>query len=262
MDHSRFNNLIKELKDFQNQPSPTYDITDPVFLNLELERELLEQIQSYDEKVRGASLTSVYDFIGKPQFAEDPGERTSYELNRLKKLLNEYNIFPDSVYPVTDHEFYKFLVRDVFKQRIENVKVKLIKHEFTYEDFYPNHIKDINRYTCEFFESLFEFDQEFCTLLVFNEVSSRNGEIINEKLVRYLLINWMDGFNDIILRDLNLRTTFIDGDIAIQDFYINYYGFDSFSGKRRSYKGNGRLQFVFKYGFWYINKIDFPGIEI
>lgn len=262
MDHSRFKNLIKELKDFQNQPASKYDITDPAFLNMELERELLEQIQSYDEKVRGASLTSVYDFVGNPQFVLEPGERVGHELKRLKKLLQEYNIFPDSVYPVSDHEFYDFIVKDVFKQKIENSKVKLIKHDFSYEDFYPNHVKDINRYTCEFFESLFEFDQEFCTLLVFNEVISQNGEIIYEKLVRYLLINWMDGFNELILKDLDLRTTFIDGDVAIQDFYINYYGFDSFSGKRRGYKGKGKLQFIFKYGFWYINKIEFPGIEV
>lgn len=135
----------------------------------EVENKFLKQITKFHKLQENASLVQVYKFIGEPEYdhvndLSDKEVRSA--LKKIVRLLVKHQIVVDVLSEVGEREFYRFITEELFKQEVQNIRMKGWMTQFIYEDFHPNDeydvksaVKDITNFIFNkgsmFFEPLF-----------------------------------------------------------------------------------------------------------
>jgi len=124
-----------------------------------LENEFLKNVMAFEENFAGRKRVLVFDLLGKPEFKradELTGEALDIELEKLNTLLEEKNInvyFGDEVDNRTQ---YQFITEELFDHETTFLPVPGMMTCFDYEEFHPNHKKDIENRATEFLKEWFE----------------------------------------------------------------------------------------------------------
>jgi hypothetical protein len=124
-----------------------------------IENEFLKHVMAFEQNWANAKPAKVYDLLGKPDFklsAELSDEELEVALDQLCDLLSEKSMqvyFDDEVDSRTR---YQFITEELFEHETTFVPVEGMTSCFDYEEFHPNHKKDIERRAEEFITQWFK----------------------------------------------------------------------------------------------------------
>ena len=112
----------------------------------DVENQFLKQIINFHKQHESSGLTTVYKFIGEPEYnhVNDMNDKEiAKELKRLTKLMDKNGVSLSVLAETPKREVYRFITEELFKHEIENVKVKGWVNQFVYEEFHPNPDYDV-----------------------------------------------------------------------------------------------------------------------
>ena len=112
----------------------------------DVENQFLKQIINFHKKHESSGLTTVYKYIGEPEYnhVNDMGDKEiTKELRRLTKLMDKNGVSLSVLAETPKRDIYRFITEELFKHEIENVKVKGWVNQFVYEEFHPNPHYDV-----------------------------------------------------------------------------------------------------------------------
>ena len=124
----------------------------------DIENQFLKQIISFHKQHESSGLTTVYKFIGEPEYnhVNDMSDKEiAKELRILLKLMDKSGVSLSVLAETPKREVYRFITEELFKHEIENVKVKGWINQFVYEEFHPNPEYDVRNAVFYCLQSIF-----------------------------------------------------------------------------------------------------------
>ena len=115
-------------------------------LSPDLENLWLKHICSFEEQHAEGKRTTVFEYIGKPEYMPPDslsGEEISRELTRILELMSRSNVEFSALCEQDEKKLYAFVVNELFKTEMDDIRVEGMKTCFIYEEFYPNHDYDL-----------------------------------------------------------------------------------------------------------------------
>jgi len=152
----RMENELMKLKLQAELDATSFTASD---IDPEMENEFLKNVMAFEQNFAGAKPTRVFDLLGKPEFRradELTDEALDIGLEKLNGLLEEKNInvyFGDEVDSRTQ---YQFITEELFDHETTFLPMPGMMTCFDYEEFHPNHKKDIENRAKEFLTEWFE----------------------------------------------------------------------------------------------------------
>ena len=132
----------------------------------ELENEFLKKVMAFEEQYTQTEYTpvKVSALIDNPQFKKSEElseEEFEKEWDRLQNLLEEKGIGVDFIHERDDRFQYKFITEELFDHETDGgMMMPGMNWNFIYEEFHPDHEKEITDRTMEFLGGWFERDLE------------------------------------------------------------------------------------------------------
>jgi hypothetical protein len=243
-------------------------------LDPELESEWLKNIEEFENQFHSAKRTTLWDFIGKPEFKKIDALKVNEittELARLYDILKNNNIALDTLCDVADSELYRFITEELFIHEIDDMRVHGMTSHFTYEEFHPNAELDIEQAIDYFFSMSMgkaeNIGGEGYDLLYIDTDNYKNaeGEPIPKQQVVKNINTFLDAFDtfEIITNEtktINLNNEKTDAKV---DFHIFFKGIFTNSSDILDYEGDGCFKLKpSEYGGWSIYHINLPGLKI
>lgn len=241
---------------------------DPSELAPEILKEWKNYILEFERQFQKKQTIKVYQRIGSPRFpsVEDlDASALRGELQRLLRLLDNYNMCISTLSHVEDRTLYQFITEELFDYEVEDVSIPGMKTQFCYEAFHPNHEYDLTHYTKDGLHDLLSLDDEYW-MLGFQDHAffSHNGDLLQpgafvKKVLAFkACFEW---FQIDELRDIKIEYN-LEKERAGSSFFINYTACPVGSSVPLRYKGAGQLGFAYCCEDWFINKLAIPGFLV
>ncbi|MBL0339810.1 MAG: hypothetical protein IPP71_02180 [Bacteroidetes bacterium] len=218
-----------------------------------IEKIFLDNMEQFEKAHQAAKPVKVYDFIGNPQYrkAEALSEsEISYELKRVKDILEKNWISCDSVYDTDDRSIYKFITEELFFHEIDDVRIPGLVLHIIYEEFHPNHECEIEE-KCRTFFNVF-LEKEFDTIFFDEEHEQENQDYLSDfrnSFVRFDIIEFQQ--ESITIKEDKAEAVFK------LDFSASLEGF----GCKQEFSGYARIHLNCQYEWWHITRICLPGTK-
>ena len=107
-----------------------------------IEKEFLNSVEAFENAYQDAEQVLLYDFIECPDFIpvnDVPESQISAELERIMNILNKNGIQLDTICDVEEREIYRFVTEELFRHKMDNMRIPGMMACFIYEEFHPNH---------------------------------------------------------------------------------------------------------------------------
>ena len=235
---------------------------------LEMEAQWLDYITEFEEKYENTTETTVYNFIGQPEFKpieQLTPEEMKTELDRLFEIMeaNDVNlaILADDT-PVED--IYRFVTEEFFTKAISDFRIAGMGHNFIYEEFHPNHKYDLKQEVEDFFLSTMNLKSDFIPYFLSPVmVTDKNSEAVEKEVYEKRIEAFKNQYkslkiNELKILDIDIKDVNEDAKFAGVEFYLAYEGVLKATNKRVHIKGQGYFNFVYT-DYWLISRIFFPG---
>jgi hypothetical protein len=233
----------------------------------EIENEFLKNVFAFEHNYANAKPVKVYDLAGKPDFKKSDDlddERIEAALEELTDLLSEKSIriyFGDDCDSRTR---YHFITEELFHHETTFMPMPGMIHCFDYEEFHPNHKKDIENRAQEFLSEWFERDISERSWALASQFILPDRKILSKADVVAQLNRIFDAY-----------TAFTDEKHIINDvgFQLDGYTGLGHAGGMVRYNavlengeiipigGHFKLYMTLETGWWSIFHIVFPGFE-
>jgi hypothetical protein len=127
-------------------------------LPAEIENEFLKNVMAFEQQYAEAKSKTIRELLQNPVFAPgddlaDPQFESEYE--RLQQLLKKNNLQVDFIAQQTDRFKYHFITGEFFEHKMDLYPMGGMTSCFIYEEFHPDHEKEIKDITNKFFEDFF-----------------------------------------------------------------------------------------------------------
>ena len=243
-------------------------------LSSEIENIWMNNIEEFEKQYEKAKLTTVWEYIGKPEYrkiTEINESEISPRLNELFDLLDKNNISLDTICDVEEKELYRFITDELFEHEMDDMRIPGMTSCFIYEEFHPNAKNEIERAIDYFFrmtmakmkniggegyDLLYIDEQNFCDI---------DGNAIDKEKVIKSINTFLDSFDSLSIVTYDVKSLAInkEEEDACVDFHICYRGVFDGTAQYVEYKGDGSFKLhPSEYGGWSIYQIDMPGLKI
>ncbi|MEZ4861888.1 MAG: hypothetical protein R3C14_11285 [Caldilineaceae bacterium] len=129
----------------------------------EAEAEWLNYIEEFERQFEDAERISVRAYLGNPHvrplMAIAPPQLEE-ELDNLLEFMFLNGIAVHFLAEVADSEAYRFILEELFDEKIDNVRIPGMTTNFIYEEFHPNDEHDAKIWANDFLLSLFDHHRE------------------------------------------------------------------------------------------------------
>lgn len=168
----------------------------------QVENAFLKQIRNFHKQHGNAEVTTLYKFIGEPEYnhVHDMSERQiKAALRKMLKLMKKNGVELDILAPTPDREIYRFITEELFKEEIEGLRMRGWTTKFIYEDFHPNAEFDVKTVIHNALMSMFDAQAPFMHDYFAEDMKdhlglSTDAEELNQKVERF-----KTQFNDVLL---------------------------------------------------------------
>lgn len=181
----------------------------------EVENHFLKQIINFHKKHENSDLTTVYKYIGEPEYNhvhDLSNKEIKRELKRLLRLLNRHGIALDVLAPTPDREIYRFITEELFKQEINNVKIKGWTCRYVYEDFHPNAEYDLKYAAHHILLGLFDSEAILLEDYIADDLKDSIGLSTDVEELKHKVETFHGQFHDVIMVNYDIMETDIDVD--------------------------------------------------
>ncbi len=154
----------------------------------DIENQFLKQVMEFEKAYAVAKPQKVFDILGKPffeneQHLEDDQFQVSYK--KLIDLLNDHNMNVDFIAERDNRFKYDFITKELFDHETDFIPMEGMTTNFIYEEFHPDHKKEIEDITNNFFNDFFERKLDTDTYYISDEIIEPDGNIISkEQLIK------------------------------------------------------------------------------
>lgn len=189
------------------------DFTGTDDIPADVENQFLKQIISFHKLHDNSKMTTVYKFIGEPEYnhVHDLSEKgIAKELKSLMKTMEKNGVSLNLLAETRKREIYRFITEELFKQEIEDIKVKGWIHQFVYEDFYPNPDYDVRNVVSLSIESLFNKNKDIPQEYFSEEMKDAIGLSVELEDLFEKIRNFQARFHQIKPGEYELHTVEID----------------------------------------------------
>lgn len=178
-----------------------------------VENQFLKQIMNFHKQHEQSKLVSVYKYIGEPEYnhVNDLGDKEiRKELRRLKKIMLKHRVGLDVLAPTPEREIYRFITEELFKQEIEDIKIKGWINQFIYEEFHPNADYDVKNAVHSVILSLFDARSNFLEDHFSEEMKDSLGLSTDPEELREKAKAFHSNFYDVVLVNYDFLTVEIN----------------------------------------------------
>src|ERR1700679_1082152 len=160
----RIENELLKLKLKAELGAEPFSVSD---ISPEIENEFLKNVLAFEHNFANSKPAKVYDLLGKPSFKKSDDlndDELEQELTALVDVMAKKNI---EVYFGDNDEYdsrtqYQFITKELFYHESTFVPMPGMTTYFDYEEFHPNHKKEIERRAIKFLSAWLEKDIEAC----------------------------------------------------------------------------------------------------
>jgi hypothetical protein len=137
------NQMLKiDLEQKFGKPINLNDQEDMPKLPLFIENEFLKHMSAFEQQIRTAKETTVFDLLGKPIFKstnllKEP--KLTTDVKRVLKLLGKHNIMVDFIGEYPQQVIHNFLTVELMEKTVSDMRIPGFITHFIYEEFHPNH---------------------------------------------------------------------------------------------------------------------------
>jgi len=153
-------------------------------LSPEIENQWLKNIMEFEKAYANTTPQKMIDLLGRPSFEDEKNldsKKFKSEFARLKKLLKDHHINVDFLAPQTERFKYHFITQELFEHETDFIPVKGMTTNFIYEEFHPDHKKEITEITKEFLNDFFERNLNIDSTYFDDEIIQPDGNVISKE---------------------------------------------------------------------------------
>ncbi len=252
----RQENEIRKIKLELEKGAKFFEGPDMPALPPEIENEFLNYIEQFETMNEHSPKISIYDLLGKPDYRNVDDlrdEELMDELDEILDLLLEKGVHVNSVHFVEDREMYRFITEDIFNHEVYMMK-KLpgMMTHFTYEEFYPDEVKDVIGHMEDFFGLLFDLS---------DEENRFQYEVEHRNTTNKWLYEFRNAYYKIDLYHLNIHEVQVDDEKDLTASVVFDISFDAYIdgvNEKHACNGSGNATLKFTPGGWMIQTLSLP----
>ncbi len=128
----------------------------------EAEGEWLDYVTEFERQFAENGQITVREFVGSPELrplAAIPPEELPAATEALMELLFDNNIQVHFDREVSDAEVYRFVTEELFREKMDNIRIEQMMHTFVYDQFHPDEASRVRRDAEFFLNALFFRDR-------------------------------------------------------------------------------------------------------
>jgi len=202
----------------------------------DVENQFLKQIINFHKQHESSGLTTVYKFIGEPEYnhVNDMSDKEIVkELKRLTKIMEKNGVSLSVLAETPKREIYRFVTEELFKHEIENVKVKGWVNQFIYEEFHPNPEYDVKNAVYYSLQAIFNKGTALYEEHYSEEMKDSLGLSLDMEEFKEKIESFWSSFNNVKLDQYDFVKVEIDKDAGIGHALCNVsYKTQSAKGKK------------------------------
>lgn len=231
-------------------------------LGPEIENEFLNHVLEFEKQHSQRKAIKLIDHLGNPAFisaGDLTDEQIEPELDRLLGLMEAQNIKLDVCEEYETIVIYKFLTEELFQEEIYPMNIPGMFHHFIYEEFHPNHKKDIESRATDFLTIVLskpweEVDATYYldTTVLFNE-QVYDCKLFSKIISEFQLAHFPMFIESIGVEKIEFTS---ESENAKIHFSIAYHSDKS----QASFKGDAILRLSYDF-VWSINSLVLPGFS-
>ncbi len=183
----------------------------------DIENQFLKQVMSFHKLHDSSKTTTVYKYIGEPEYnhVNDLSDKEVVkELKALLKLMDKKGVALSALPETPKREVYRFITEELFKHEIEDVKVRGWVNQFVYEEFYPNPDYDIRSAASLCLQSIFNKGHVFFEDHYSEEMKDHLGLSMEVEELREKIEAFWSKFNNVKLNQYDVDKLEINEDTA------------------------------------------------
>ena len=200
----------------------------------DLENQFLKQVMSFHKLHDTSKITTVYKFIGEPEYnhVNDLSEKEIVrDLKKLMNLMNKNGVSLSVLGDTPKREIYRFITAELFKHEIEDVRVRGWVNQFVYEEFHPNPDYDVRTAVLYGLQSIFNRGHIFVEDQYSEEMKDAIGLSMETEDFHEKIEDFWSRFNNVKLDQYDLEKVEIDTEKGTANVICNV------SYKTQSVKG-------------------------
>jgi hypothetical protein len=233
----------------------------------ELENEFLKNILAFEHNYANSKRITIYDLLGKPEFkkTEDLNdEAIELALEEVTNLLAKKNIMVHFDEECNSRTRYHFITEELFEKETDDFKIPGMTTNFDYEEFHPNHKKDIQNRAIEFLSGWFKqsFDENSWELADYFVLPDRR--VLSKKDIIAQLKNIFNTYKaftneDFFIKEIKFELN-ENGGLGHAEGGVKYDAVLE-NGETIVIQGGFKLYLSNENGWWSIFHIVFPGFK-
>jgi hypothetical protein len=266
-ENPEFDNEIEKLK-LQAEFGAKFFIPDGSDIPPEIEAEWLKNVREFEKAYQehppvSKKIREILENIKMIPVSEIDPALIEAELAKIFGLLEEKNIVLDHEDDVPVEELYRFVAEELMDKEIELIDLPggFATH-LIYEEYHPNHEKDIMRSIDKFSHTLFEKKAENMPYELDNELVFSSGEIMTSKEFIEKATAWFDSIGSITVNRMGfMKPEFnLEQQMGHVHFFVDY-DVMNLDGTFQNYSGPGIFYVHFMFGGWFVCGMSYPGFS-
>ncbi len=178
-----------------------------------VENAFLKQIINFHKQHTNTEVTTIYKFIGEPEYnhVHDMSERqTKAALKKILKLLKKNGIELDVLAPTPEREIYRFITEELFKHQFEGMRMKGWTTRFIYEEFHPNAEYDVKHVVQSAIMSMFDAEALFMHDYFAEDMKDHLGLSTDAEELAHKVETFKMQYHDVMLMHYDYIDLYID----------------------------------------------------
>lgn len=233
----------------------------------EIENEFLKNIFAFEQNYANSKRVVIYDLLGKPDFikAADMNDASiAAGLQRVTDLLAAKNIAVHFDDDYDSRTRYQFITEELFYKETDDFMIPGMIMNFDYEEFHPNHKKDIQNRTIEFMTQWFKRSFSEHSWELADQFILPDRRIMTKKDIVAQLNNIFAAYREFTNEEYFIREIKFelneDGGLGHAEGGVRYNAVLE-NGETIPIQGPFKLYFSLEADWWSIFHIIFPGFK-
>jgi len=233
----------------------------------EIENEFLKNILAFEHNYANSKRAIIYDLLGNPEFKKTgdlDDKAIELALEEVTNLLAKKNIVVHFDEECDSRTRYHFITEELFEQQTDDFMIPGMTTNFDYEEFHPNHKKDIQNRAVEFLSGWFKqrFDENSWELADHFVLPDRR--LLSKKDLVARLKNIFDAYKaftneEYFIKEIKFELN-ENGGLGHAEGGVKYDAVLE-NGETIVMQGGFKLYLSNENGWWSIFHIVFPGFK-
>ncbi len=125
----------------------------------EIENEFLKNILAFEHKYANTKQVKLLELLGNPVLkpaAELSDDEIDAELEMLEELMEQKSMVVEFIKPRSNRFKYQFISEELMEHETDDMELEGMTKYFTYEEFHPDHVAELEEITRMFLLDWFE----------------------------------------------------------------------------------------------------------